>query len=328
MASDYKQYNYQGYTYSYGPFSQQACGPCSVADIVNMSPLTVAQWLTNNGYSTYQSGTEWEGIAPALSAFGAGGKTLFVGWDVSSAAIEEFKKSIQNGYEGVLCMGARAGTYWTTGGHYICVCGYKDGQYLVHDPASTARTGWHPWSDFEGNVKCAYTSTARWGGEPVNYKYSFTLKQIKVNDSGKQVRLLQRLLFSRGFYAYKSIDGSFGPKTEAAVKKYQQAVNKGGGKLTVDGVCGPSTWQSIFGIKGKVTNDKVKITVEQIESGAENIYVLLVQELLMAYKLYNSSLDMKYGPATVAAVRAFQAKKKIAVDGVCGPTTFKKLLNL
>lgn len=324
MASDYKQYNYEGYTYSYGPFAQQACGPCSVADIVNISPLTTAQWLTNNGYSTYQSGTVWEGIGPALTAFGAGGKNLFTGWNVSESKLEEFRNSIKNGYEGVLCMGARAGTYWTTSGHYICVCGYKNGEYLVHDPASVARTGYHPWSRFEGNVKCAYTSTNKWG-QPVIDTYTFRLPEIKKGDIGKAVRLLQRILYCRGLYPHKKIDGEFGKRTDEAVRKYQESI-KG---LKVDGICGPATWQSIIGFAAELDGTSVIFTVREVRFGDQGVYVLLAQELLMSIGLYLGELDQRlFGAGTDAAVREFQREKGIAVDGVCGPTTFRLLIDL
>ena len=51
---------------------------------------------------------------------------------------------------------------------------------------------------------------------------------------------LQTLLQAFGFYA-GALDGKFGPKTNAAVKKYQEAA-----ALKVDGVCGPITWHSIL----------------------------------------------------------------------------------
>lgn len=57
---------------------------------------------------------------------------------------------------------------------------------------------------------------------------------------GNQVRTLQRLLNALG-YSCGNVDGSFGPKTLAAVKKFQKA--KG---LDVDGSCGPKTWTAIL----------------------------------------------------------------------------------
>ena len=45
MATDYKQYNYSAY-YCDEPFAQSACGPTAVADLLNISPLTTANWMT------------------------------------------------------------------------------------------------------------------------------------------------------------------------------------------------------------------------------------------------------------------------------------------
>lgn len=327
MPTDYKQYNYSGYTYSGGSFASQACGPCSVADIVDVSPLTVAQWLTNNGYSTNGHGTEWDGIPPALSAFNGGGEAL--GYDMikypDPEAITRFKYNIISGRCGVLCMGVGNSTYWTTSGHYIAVVGYQDGQFLVYDPASTVRTGLHSWEDFEGNVKCAYSSSVRWGAAP-DTSYTFKVKQIKKGDTGKDVLLLQKLLKSRGLYS--GLNSTFNAKTEKALKEYQRWINLHGGDLKVDGICGPATWQNIIGIQGIVDGSTTKITVEQIQTGEVNIYVFLAQQILAAVGYYQGALDMSFGPAMLQSVKDYQAAKGIAVDGIIGPTTWRKLLKL
>ncbi|MDP9020786.1 MAG: peptidoglycan-binding protein [Actinomycetota bacterium] len=41
---------------------------------------------------------------------------------------------------------------------------------------------------------------------------------------------------------YSSGPGTFGPKTEAAVKQFQRSVG-----LEVDGKVGPDTWKALFG---------------------------------------------------------------------------------
>ncbi len=57
----------------------------------------------------------------------------------------------------------------------------------------------------------------------------------KQGSSGSVVTKIQQTLKSAGFYTY-TVDGIYGSRTTAAVKKYQKA--KG---LTVDGVCGVQT---------------------------------------------------------------------------------------
>lgn len=319
MATDYKQYNYSAY-YCNASFASQGCGPTSVADIINISPLTVAEWMTRNGYATTDGhGTYWEGISAALTAFGAGGRMLngssLLGIH-NSPYFDTWKSVIRSGCMGVLLMGAGTSTYWTSSGHYVAVVKYDSStdKYLVYDPASTTRTGWHPFSDFAGNIKILYTSTVPWGTEP-DSTYSFRVKEIRLGDKGKDVFLLQRLLKARGLY--KGLDYNYGPRVEKAVKEYQKSA-----KLKVDGVCGPATWTAILDLPGDVK------TVKEVKLGDKGKDVYLVQQLLAATSFYAGALDMSYGPATRQAVKDYQKQKKIAIDGVCGPTTWRTLIKL
>ena len=319
MATDYKQYNYSA-IYCGASFASQGCGPTSVADLLDISPLTVAQWMTNNGYATTDGhGTYWGGINAALTAFGAGGKMIGSSLDgqTSCAEFDEWKRVIQSGYMGVLLMHNVVSSMWTTGGHYIACVSYdaNTDQYLIYDPASVSRTGWHPWSHFIGNICCLYTSTKKWGTPKTEASYSFKTVEVKIGDNNKYVKLMQRLLAGRGYYAKKSIDGSFGAKTKTAVEKFQTKNN-----LKVDGICGPATWASLTKFDGTTK------TVYEVKFGDENESVYLLQVLLTAYGYYAGSRDGLFGMGTRTALKEFQTKKKIAVDGVCGPTTWRKLI--
>lgn len=67
---------------------------------------------------------------------------------------------------------------------------------------------------------------------------------LKRGAQGVAVETLQRMLIDKGYSCGESgVDGSYGPATEAAVKKYQQDH----GLNPVDGECGPITWSSLFG---------------------------------------------------------------------------------
>ena len=319
MPHDYKQYNYNA-TYSSGSFASQACGPTSVADLVDVSPLTTAQWLTDHGYSTYLCGTKWEGIAPCLTAFGGGGvqlnKNELTG-QMTSSVFEAWKKHIQNGYMGILLMGAGRSTYWTTSGHFIAIVKYSGGQYQVYDPASTTRTGWYEFNSFAGNIKVCYTSSLRWGGSVIT-EYSFTPKKIMLGSNNNSVLLAQKILFTRGLYPRKAgFDGSFGQATDKAVREYQKFCH-----LDVDGIVGDKTWESMLGITG---SPKV---VKGIQMGDKNVYVFLLQELLNADGYYMGSFDWKFGQGTYAGLRNFQKDHGLEVDGVCGQNTWKKLIQI
>lgn len=68
--------------------------------------------------------------------------------------------------------------------------------------------------------------------------YPESKKTLKRGNRGTDVKYLQWQLNHSGFKL--TIDGSFGPATEKAVKEFQSA-----NKLTVDGIVGPKTWAKL-----------------------------------------------------------------------------------
>jgi peptidoglycan hydrolase-like protein with peptidoglycan-binding domain len=68
---------------------------------------------------------------------------------------------------------------------------------------------------------------------------------LREGSKGAAVTQLQNLLRNKGFNV--SADGSFGPRTEAAVKSFQSSRG-----LAADGVVGPKTWAALRG--GAVSN--------------------------------------------------------------------------
>lgn len=74
---------------------------------------------------------------------------------------------------------------------------------------------------------------------PTNEKPILNNKPVlKRGSKGELVELLQELLVVRGYIIV--IDGDFGPKTEEAVKDFQNKQH-----LTVDGIVGPMTWNAL-----------------------------------------------------------------------------------
>ena len=123
------------------------------------------------------------------------------------------------------------------------------------------------------------------------------------------VRTLQDLLNAHG--AALAIDGAFGPRTEAAVRHFQQ-----GNGLAVDAVVGPQTWAAVI------------VTVRQGQNGDA---VRGVQEEFAFRNLSGIpgsglAVDGVFGPKTDAAVRGFQQALSIAVDGIVGPVTWRGLV--
>ena len=70
------------------------------------------------------------------------------------------------------------------------------------------------------------------------------MDMLKRGIKGYQVRVLQVLLILNGCGVGSSgADGDFGPATDAAVRKFQQAK-----RLEIDGIVGPITWATLLGV--------------------------------------------------------------------------------
>lgn len=325
---NYKQYNYSA-SYSGGSFASQACGPTSCADLIGISPLTTANWLTAHGYAVTGHGTDWFGIAPCLTAYGAGGKMLNSSsqYGASGTVAEStFKSHIQNGYCGVLLMGGPS--YWTGSGHFIAIVGYRNGQYLVHDPASTARDGYHIWSDFAGLVKVYYTSTIRWNGEkPVVDGHAFTVGTVAKGVQGAPVLLCQEILKAQGFYS-GNLDGDCGNQTVKSITLFQKSRG-----LTADGSCGLKTWVQLL----QLVRDGWKFTCRTVKKGCASAdSTKLVQSILKAkgYKGKDGKalkIDGDCGDNTVYAITEYQKKRhaqgsSLNIDGVAGSATLADMI--
>jgi peptidoglycan hydrolase-like protein with peptidoglycan-binding domain len=125
----------------------------------------------------------------------------------------------------------------------------------------------------------------------------------KEGSTGEAVRTVQYLLRAHG--QSLSVDGIFGPRTEAAVRAFQQAHG-----LVVDGVVGNATWMALL------------ITVR---SGSRGDAVRAVQSQLVHHGS-NLQVDGIFGPMTNQAVRAFQQRHGLAVDGIVGTDTWFALV--
>jgi peptidoglycan hydrolase-like protein with peptidoglycan-binding domain len=127
-------------------------------------------------------------------------------------------------------------------------------------------------------------------------------------DEEHPVRTLQYLLRAHG--AGIAVDGSFGPRTESAVRELQQTHG-----LTADGVVGPHTWP---------------VAIVQVRRGDEGDAVRGAQEefrFRAGDPAHALKVDGIFGPRTDQAVRGFQQALSIAVDGIVGPVTWRALVS-
>jgi peptidoglycan hydrolase-like protein with peptidoglycan-binding domain len=129
--------------------------------------------------------------------------------------------------------------------------------------------------------------------------------------TGNAVRRLQRAL-RRTPDLDLSVDGVFGPKTETAVKDFQQ-----GAGLVVDGIVGPLTW-------GALPDGGPMPTLEE---GSNGQVVSSLQQILTTgapgqWSTTPGGIDGNFGPNTNASVKAFQVWGGVASDGVVGDQTW------
>jgi peptidoglycan hydrolase-like protein with peptidoglycan-binding domain len=159
---------------------------------------------------------------------------------------------------------------------------------------------------------------------------------LRKGSKGEAVKKLQYDL------GVQPADGVFGPSTEAAVKDFQQRMMPG---ETADGIVGPKTNTAIQQSAAIDTGDNPEIEKSDPNSqfaalsgfatsrrgGIANnpSQVDAIKELqaeLERRGYYKGAIDGKYGPGTREAVKAFQSKFDLFVDGDAGPKTIQALM--
>lgn len=146
---------------------------------------------------------------------------------------------------------------------------------------------------------------------------------LQKGDTGPAVRNLQALLNGRGYRL--AVDGSFGAKTQAAVRAFQMATH-----LVIDGLAGPATMAALQASAAPAAPKPVpaaagSTTVLRRGSAGEAVRVLQ-RTLNRDYPAYSRLVtDGLFGPATEAVVYEFQRRAGITVDGLVGPQTRRAL---
>jgi peptidoglycan hydrolase-like protein with peptidoglycan-binding domain len=140
-------------------------------------------------------------------------------------------------------------------------------------------------------------------------------------DEGESVRVLQERLRVAGFY-FGNATGIFGPITEEAVKRFQQAYN-----LDADGVVGPATLTKLppVGVGDGEDTPKAVVERDKLRIGDRGEAVRVLQAQLIKAGYLQGEPNGYYGPNTADAVRRFQAANYLAASGIAGPTTRAKL---
>ncbi len=137
---------------------------------------------------------------------------------------------------------------------------------------------------------------------------------LKPGSSGPEVLELQQLLTALGYggpgEGLGNPDGKYGPRTEKAVKKFQETAG-----IAVDGIAGPRTRQAI---------DEADTSAPTLLRGMP---VRRAQSIL-ARSGFDVPIDGTYGPATEEAVKVLQDKHGLAADGIVGTKTWTAINSL
>lgn len=173
---------------------------------------------------------------------------------------------------------------------------------------------------------------------------SLPYRVLRLGNFGNDVRTVQ-LRLNRISMNYPSIpkiypvDGVFGISTENAVKEFQRIFD-----LTPDGIVGPATWYKIQRIYNAVKklNDLASegLSLSEVSAqfptelrpGDESIYVREFQYFLNVLGenlavIPEVAIDGSFGPATEAAVVAFQEAYGLPVTGIVDEATWNDLYN-
>ena len=150
---------------------------------------------------------------------------------------------------------------------------------------------------------------------------SYTGSGLHLNSTGSEVRDLQTNLTTLGYY-WATISGNFGPKTETAVKRFQEENG-----LTADGIAGTKTLAAIDAAVGKSgsTSSTSKDNSSILKLDSESVRVGQMQADLKALGYYTGEVTKHFGEKTKAAVMKFQADKGLTADGVAGPKTLEAI---
>ncbi len=154
---------------------------------------------------------------------------------------------------------------------------------------------------------------------------------LQLGSQGERVRVLQRALAALGFNP-GTVDGDFGAGTQTAVKAFQATVG-----LTADGKAGKLTLtklETYFDASGNLISGPIVTTppayavpTRTLRYGMSGKDVQYTQQRLTELGYFADKVDGQFNAAMQTAVKAFQRKNSLSVDGVVGAKTIAALFS-
>ncbi|MBD2326580.1 peptidoglycan-binding protein [Alkalinema sp. FACHB-956] len=149
--------------------------------------------------------------------------------------------------------------------------------------------------------------------------------RLQIGDRNEAVTTLQQQLAQLGFYS-GSIDGIFGPQTQAAVQQLQRTVS-----LPEDGMVGSKEQAALVAALGQQATQPIdrapaaQPTYIQLAKGDQNKAVGELQQRLKALGWFQSQVTAYYGDITQTAVADFQRTQGLPVTGIADAQTLEAL---
>lgn len=148
-----------------------------------------------------------------------------------------------------------------------------------------------------------------WGGDWKSFK-DYCHLELPSGHKRKEeegVKDLQKMLMDLG-YSPGPVDGSYGPLTKAAVRRFQRKES-----LAVDGIAGP------------ITMTRLK---ERTYPGSPVFFGSKGNNVKSIQAVVKTKTDGIFGEKTEAAVSTFQHDHNLEIDGVVGPETWKAMFGI
>ncbi len=123
---------------------------------------------------------------------------------------------------------------------------------------------------------------------------------------GDKVKEVQQRLKQLGLFNEPTITGFFGPKTEAAVKDFQESAG-----MKVDGIVGKKTREKLMAARSSTS----------LVPGMRSDDVSKLQQRLKDLGYFKGSVTGLYGRITEDSVQSFQKLNGLVVDGIAGKKT-------
>ena len=162
-----------------------------------------------------------------------------------------------------------------------------------------------------------------------------TSSALRVGSTGAKVKSMQQRLKALGYYT-GSVDGTFGEGTRKALVAFQKANG-----LAADGVAGTATLnklhsssaKSAVSVSSNATSRPAMRTYvastlssyRYLQQGSRGSDVKKLQQRLKDLGYFSGSVSGDFGADTEVALRAFQERNGLWVDGVAGEDTQRML---